>query len=265
MRNTLIMTTIALAAGSTLAGVTPTFLATNGDQLYRYDGGGVDTFTMADRIIGMTVDASGNVVGSSPSTAGNVGLYNLNNPFGTPSLSFVSATAGNSYTSLTYVDGDLYGFFDGSQRIYNVDTGTDLGPIGVNNTTFGGSAYDADNGVFYALGRNTMDDSVSLYTVSGFGGGSLSSTLVGSIGVLGDGMSLEFYDGTLYAAIQNIDNGHFELGSLDLGNGSFNFMQTLATSFSPEGDPTSLAIVVPAPASMALLGMGGLMASRRRR
>lgn len=265
MRNTLIMTTIALAAGSTLAGVTPTFLATNGDQLYRYDGGGVDTFTLSEQIIGMTVDATGNIVGSSPGTAGSVGLFNLSSPFGSPNLSFVSSTSGNGYTSLSYVGNDLYGFFDGSQRIFNVDTGADLGPIGVNNTTFGGSAYDANNDVFYALGRNINDDSVSLYTVSGFGGGSLSSTLVGSIGVLGDGLSLEFYDGTLYAAIQNIDNGHFELGSLDLGTGSFNFMQTLATSFSAEGDPTSLAIVVPAPASMALLGMGGLMASRRRR
>ena len=259
----------ASLASSAFGGGTPTFFATNGSELYRYSSGtGVSNFTMSDDIVGMTTDAAGNIIASSPGTANMVGIYNLDNPFGTPTLNFQGSTAGNGYTSLTYVGSNLYGFFNGSQRIFQIDTttyaGTDLGAVGVNDTTFGGSAYDAASDTFYALGRDVNDDSVALYTIGGFGG-TLSATLVGDLGILGDGMALEFFDGTLYTAVQNIDNGHFELGSLDTGSGAFSFIQTLANSFSPDGDTTSLAIVVPAPASIAFLGLGGLVATRRRR
>lgn len=270
MRARLIITlTGAAIVSPAFGGVAPTFLATNGDQLFRYSSGsGVSNFTMSEDIVGMTTDSNGNVIASSPSTANTIGIYNLDNPFGSPTLNLQGTTAGNGYTSLTYVGSDLFGFFDGGQSIHQIDTntyvGTSLGAIGVNDTTFGGSAYDSNSSTFYALGRSVLDDSVSLYSVSGFGG-SLNSTLIGSTGILGDGMSLEYFDGTLYAAIQNIDNGHFELGSIDMNTGSFSFIETLATSFSPDGDTTSLAILVPAPSSLAFFGLGGLMAARRRR
>jgi MYXO-CTERM domain-containing protein len=265
---TLIALALAATAGTAMA--QPTFLATQGSTLLRYtDGSGtVDSFTLSDPIIGLTVNPSGQIIGSSPGNQPTPGFYSLDNPFGTPSVSFLGASGdARGYTSLTYAQGELYGFFDGGQQLFNIDdntyTGTQVGFIGVNNVTFGGSAYDEATDTFFAMGYNLNTFEVFVYEVENYST-SPSGTLIGNTGILGDGMSLEFFDGVLYAAIQNRTTGAFELGTIDTATGAFSLEQVLASSFSPSGDPTSL-VVIPAPGTFAMLGLGGLIATRRRR
>lgn len=265
---TLIALALAATAGTAVA--QPTFLATQGSTLLRYtDGSGtVDSFTLSNPIIGLTTNPSGQIIGSSPGSDPTPGFYSLDNPLGTPSATFLGASGdARGYTSLTYAQGELYGFFDGGQQLFNIDdntfAGSSLGFIGVNNVTFGGSAYDESSDTFFAMGYDLATFEVFVYEVEDFSTNP-SGTLIGSSGILGDGMSLEFFDGVLYAAIQNRTSGAFELGTIDTSTGAFSFEQELASSFSPSGDPTSL-VVIPAPGTFAMLGLGGLVAARRRR
>ncbi|MEM9373601.1 MAG: hypothetical protein AAGA55_08140 [Planctomycetota bacterium] len=260
----------ALAATAGTAVAQPTFLATQGSTLLRYTegSGSVDSFALSNPIIGLTTNPDGQIIGSSPGSEPTPGFYSLDDPFGTPSLSFLGASGdARGYTSLTYAGDELYGFFDGGQQLFNIDdssfTGSSLGFIGVNNVTFGGSAYDESTDTFFAMGYDLSSFEVFVYEVEDFSTNP-QGTLIGNTGVLGDGMSLEFFDGVLYAAIQNRDTGAFELGTIDTSTGAFTFEQVLADSFSPSGDPTSL-VIIPTPGTFAALGLGGLIAARRRR
>lgn len=256
------------AAGlATAANAQLTFIGTNANNFYRATGGNVESFVIDPEIVGMDIRPNGEVWASAPSDA-NPSFYQiLNATSGTPMAQLLGA-ADDGYTSLTFItDDDLFGFTDGGQIISKIDTGaftgTEVGPVGVNDHTWGGSAYDPANDIFYALGRELATDEVFLFTVDDYDTNP-SATLVGSTGIFGDGMGLDFYEGQLYAGIQNLANMHFEAGSINAATGEFTLLETLATDFSPDGDVTSL-IVVPAPAGAALLGLAGLAAVRRRR
>ncbi len=260
---------LALAAGGT-ATATPTFIASQGSTLLRYTQGdaSVDSFSLSDRIVGMTMNPNGQILATSTNENTPAQFFRLDDPNGSPTLSFLGDSVGdNMFTSLTYVGNQLYGFFDGSQQLWSIDDstyqGTLLGFIGVNNVTFGGSAYDASTDTFFAIGYNLFTLESSVYQIQNYST-SPSGVLIGNTGILADGMSLEFYDGVLYAAIQNTTSGAFELGTIDTTTGSFSLVQTLASSFSPSGDPTSL-VIIPAPGAGLLLAAGGLLAARRRR
>ncbi|RMH25520.1 MAG: hypothetical protein D6692_11215 [Planctomycetota bacterium] len=260
---------LALVAGGT-ATANPTFLATQGSTLIRYNQGNatVDSFALSAPIVSLTTNPSGQILASSSNEFDPAEFFRLDDPNGTPSLSYLGNSVGdNMFTSLTYVGNQLYGFYDGSQQLWSIDDttyqGTLLGYIGVNNVTFGGSAYDEATDTFYALGYNLFTLEASVYRIENYST-TPSGVLIGNTGILADGMSLEFYDGVLYAAIQNRTSGAFELGSIDTTTGAFSLIQTLASSFSPSGDPTSLAII-PAPGTGLLIAAGGLLATRRRR
>ena len=259
---------LAVCAGSAIA--QPTFLASQGTTLLRYTQGdaSVSSFSLSAPVISMTTNPSGQIITSSSNQDAPAQFFTLDNPTGVPSLSYLGDSVGdNMFTSLTYVGNDLYGFFDGSQQLWSIDDatyqGTQLGFIGVNNVTFGGSAYDEATDTFFALGYNLFTFEASVYQIQNYST-SPSGVLIGNTGILADGMSLEFYDGVLYAAMQNRTTGAFELGSIDTTTGAFSLIQTLADSFSPSGDPTSL-VVIPAPGAGLFVVAGGLLAARRRR
>ncbi len=265
---TLIALALTAAAGTAFA--QPTFLATQGSTLLRYtDGAGsVDSFSLSAPVIGLTTNPSGQILASTSNQNSPAQFFTLDDPSGSPSLTFLGDSVGdNMFTSLTYVGDDLFGFFDGSQQLWSIDDGTyqgtQIGFVGVNDVTFGGSAYDDATDTFFAMGYDLNTFEVFVYEIEDFSTNP-SGTLIGNTGILGDGMSLEFFDGVLYAAIQNRTTGQFELGSIDTSTGAFSLEQVLADTFSPSGDPTSL-VVIPAPGTFAMLGLGGLLAARRRR
>jgi len=259
---------VALAGAAAGANAQLTFVGTNGDTLYRSTGGFVESFDLSRNVVGMDVRPNGEVWASTPDTDGPAEFYMVDNAFsGDASLSLIGASD-NVYTSLTFTsNSDLFGFFNGSQQLFDIDPNTLMGElidiVGVNDVTFGGSAYDPDGDVFYALGRDVNTDEVFLYSVDDFATAP-DANLIGSTGVFGDGMGLDWFDGQLYAGIQNIDNMHFEAGSLNVGTGEFTLIETLAEDFAPDGNVTSI-VVVPAPAGAALLGLAGVAALRRRR
>lgn len=131
------------------------------------------------------------------------------------------------------------------------------------------SSYELMNpfGAAPSLGlvSNTLinRDTDSLYTVDYV---NITSSLVGSLGVNFQNAGAEFFGGRLYLAGQNLDSGFFEIGEVNVFDGSYSTMFQLGGFIDPgvQTELVSLA-VIPAPGAIALLGLGGLALSRRRR
>ena len=93
-----------------------------------------------------------------------------------------------------------------------------------------------------------------------------STTTVGGLGLDIENAGAEFFNGMLYAAVQNKASGMLEVGTIDVGSGAFSSLYTIDSFPDPNLDRLVVSLaVIPAPSAMALLGLGGLVASRRRR
>lgn len=262
MKLAISLTLGAVFAGSAFA-AQPTFLITNGSTLYRTSiGGSVETFGLGDDIVGMTVAADGTIYATSntvSTTTGLYELYTLDDAEGTPTLSLVSDQLAEVYTALSFIGGDLYSSRGGGQFLVNIDLGTfaetTVGGTGVFNV--GGAAYDQDTDTLYW--SSGIDD--ALYTVDY---ATAASSLVGSLGIDVSQQGMDFYEfnGVLYHAVDNETSGRFELGTTSTTTGAYSYLQTVVNA-NLEGS-TSLAII-PSPATAGLLGLGGLLAARRRR
>lgn len=257
------MTALAVAALAGSAIAQPTFLVSNGSTLYRTTlGGTTQTFNLGDDIVGMAVASDGTIYATSASanaTSGLFELYTLDDAEGTPTLTLVSDQLASVYTALTFIGGDLYSSLEGGQFLVNIDLNTfaetSVGATGVFNV--GGAAYDQNSDTLYW--SSGIDD--ALYSIDY---GTAASTLVGSLGidVAQQGMDFYEFDGVLYHAVDNETTGRFELGTTSTTTGAYSFLQTIVNANLT--GTTSLA-VIPTPASAALLGLGGLLATRRRR
>lgn len=262
MKTALLTGMLAMAAGTVAA--QPTFLVSNGSTLYRTTlGGATETFNLGDDIVGMTVAADGTIYATSSTasaTSGLFELYTLENSGGAaPSLSLVTDQLANVYTALTFIGGDLYSSLGGGPRLVNIDLNTfaetEVGNTAVFNV--GGAAYDQNSDTLYW--SSGIED--ALYSIDY---NTAAATMIGSLGidVSQQGMDFFEFDGTLYHAVDNETTGRFELGTTDTSTGAYTFLQTIVDA-NLEGS-TSIAII-PAPGSVALLGLGGLVATRRRR
>ncbi|MFG0307378.1 MAG: hypothetical protein ACF8Q5_14325 [Phycisphaerales bacterium JB040] len=262
MKTALFASTLALTAGLAAA-QQPTFLVTNGSTLYRTTvGGPVETFNLGDDIVGMAVAADGTIYATSSTanaTSGLFELYTIDDAEGTPTLSLVTDQLASVYTALSIIDGSLYSSFEGGQFLVNVDLNTfaetTVGATGVFNV--GGAAYDQGSDTLYW--SSGIDD--ALYTIDYT---TAAATLVGSLGIDVAQQGMDFYEfnGVLYHAVDNETTGRFELGTTDTTTGAYTFLKTIVDA-NLQGS-TSLA-VIPTPASAAVLGLGGLLATRRRR
>ncbi|MFT5423483.1 MAG: hypothetical protein ACI89L_001263 [Phycisphaerales bacterium] len=257
-------TSILIAAFFSGAAVAqPTFLVSNGSTLYRTTlGGTVETFGLSDDIVGMAVASDGTIYATSSTastTSGLFELYTLNDAGGTPTLSLVTDQLADVYTALTFINGDLYSSLGGGGFLVNIDLNTfaetSVGHTGIFN--IGGAAYDSDSDTLWW--SSGIDD--ALYTVDY---NTAASTLIGSLGidVAQQGMDFYEFEGVLYHAVDNETSGRFELGTTSTTTGAYSYLQTIVNA-NLEGS-TALAII-PSPATAGLLGLGGLLATRRRR
>lgn len=125
---------------------------------------------------------------------------------------------------------------------------TSIGPTGIDGR---GMAYDDTNGILYAI--NYQD--ASLYTVDIFTG---QSTRIGATGIPSDMIGLAFDEstGTLYLNEGLKTNSLYRV---DVATGAATLI-----GVNGYGSIDGLAWI-PSPSSVALLGFGALVGSRRRR
>ncbi len=253
--------TIALVSTCTLSVAQPTYWVTKETTLYRFkQGGPVKTFQLSDRIRGLGARSDGSLFAVSPVLPdnGEPEFYHIFNPF----AAHVSLTPTDvqtvAFSSVTEVGNVLYGT-GGPGNLYLIDPSNNYQPTLIGSTGLGdvgGLAYDALSGTLYAL-DNATD---GLYPID-FGSGA-AGPLIGTLGIDSDSCGIEFLNGTLYAAIQNITDDKFQIGIIDTSSGAFSpffdlldFAERSATGFA----------LVPAPSGLALLGTAGLVLARRRR
>lgn len=208
----------------------------------------------------------GDIIGvSSPNTVSTPQtVYRVDNALsGAPSLVAIgSIPTANAVSDLTVGNGKLFGSrisgAGGTIIVYELDTTFgivntyDTG-ISIINTGQGGIAYDASSDSFYL----TDPDNDKLWNWS-IGG---SATLVGTNAFDFDNndLAIDPNTGTLYGAIENVATGAWEVGIWSKNTGQF------TASVSVAGVSGSTGLAIPTPATLALVGLGGLVAGRRRR
>ena len=236
-------------------------LATSGETLYRVDlsNGNVETFNLGDEIVSQMVTSTGDVLAfSNTKSGGQYEVYELTDPTGAaPSLNQIGSRSLEAFGH-SEANGVMYAIRNGD--LYTVDNSsyelTFVGDTGINGT--GSTAFDTASGTFYALSSQTD----SLYRIDGFDTASPSAALIGSAGVAFRNQGMEFFDGVLYAAMQNDAGTRMNIGTVDTATGLFTSLVEIETNGVA---PTSLAVVVPTPGAISLLAVAGVAATRRRR
>jgi len=265
MRATSFAASVAAVLASAGAANAAIALATNGSTLYRVDlmTASVETFSISDDIVSQSVQPDGSILAYSNSSGPNgFEVYNLADPLGAaPSLSLLTDTRSSQAPTHTLADGTLYAvkggdLFTADPVSFELTFVNDIANLGGDANIIGGSAYDPASGAFYIISRDG-----NLRQVNDFATPNPSASLIGSTGADAQNHGMEFFDGVLYAAIQNAAGDQLQIGSIDTSTGAFTSLASIPTNSLL---PTSIS-VIPAPGAAALAGMAGLAAMRRRR
>lgn len=253
---------LVVAALGAPAFAQPTFFVSKDTTLMRFQlGGGIDSFTMSDRIRGLTARADDTLFAVSPVNPdnGEPEFYEINNPFDAlPVLTPTSVQTNIGWSAVTEVGNLLYAL-GGDGDLYSIDPGNAYAPtfIGYTGLTdVGGLAYDAPGNRLVALDN----DSDALYALNWATGN--ADITIGSLGIDSTACGIELFGGVLYAAIQNVTDDELQVGTVSLSNGSYTSIQTLESGAILAA--TSLAII-PAPGTLALLVSAVAIGARRRR
>ncbi|MBK7404988.1 MAG: PEP-CTERM sorting domain-containing protein [Phycisphaerales bacterium] len=255
---------LALGMAASVATAGPTFVAFANDTMYRFSmNGPIESFQMSDSMMSLARRGDGALVGHSPRAAGEQlwQSYELVDPTGAaPSLSLLSDQITAPRPTLSFVGSQGYAVGN-TDELFTVDSGTlaDSGSVGHMGlpTDSNGSGYDQVNDVLYII--NGQND--ALYRVDY---GSAAPTMVGSLGVDYLFGGAEFFGGTMYAFIQDTNLQRFVFGSVDTSTGAFTMLRDIA-GYNVNDNVYAALAVVPAPASLGLIGVGGLALLRRRR
>jgi hypothetical protein len=252
---------IALPAN---AGVDTVFLTSSYETLYRVTPErAVESWQFPGiKLRGMHRDAvTGEIYvmgDEGPDTAATV--YMLHNPIsGTPTLSEYCPLS-RLYGTLTEIGGTFYAFH--RSTLYALDLSDPANPV---ETYLGdpgiwgaaGSGYDPSTDTFYMMSFRHGD---GLFTVDR---GTASASLVGFFGIDAADLGAEWYDGHLYAAMQNSSSGHLEIGLVDPASGGYSPLYTVASNVGAVA--TGLTVIPePSTSGVVLLACLGFFYARRR-
>lgn len=263
MRRMIIGTLLAAATAPAFAG--DTFFVMRGDQLYRYDGNSTSQFTMNDTVHSLSATSNG-IIGVSNLQINpgdppprNYEVWRLDHGLSAaPVLTQVGNSIDQRYTTLTEINGTLYGLGEG--EIYTLDNA--FNRTFVANLTpgeaIGGSGYDSVSGNLYVTGPTT--DSFFIQNLDG------TRSLVGALGFDFRNQGGEWWNGQYWAALEDVANDRLILGTISTLDGSFTLETVLQQGLGDLGSNQTVGLaVIPSPSSVALLGLGGLVATRRRR
>lgn len=271
MFSSLVTRLLALAAVS-LAGAPalaqPDLMITQGTTMYRYQGGTVSAFpNIGDVISGMTNVPNGVTVGTMNGGASNGdilalgrnGVYRVDNPNGTPTLTQIGARGGPN-ASPVFVGGRLFGVagvLPLGSTVFEWDpiTFAQIGqwPTGIFGGPGGMVAVPGTLDEFYYSEFN--NDMIYHYRL-----GDTFSTPVCTTPD-NDYVGLEMVGGTIYASYALPATRQFVLGTQAL-DGTF---AQLAVLDAYNDGITGLAQIIPAPGAFGLFVGGAACCVRRRR
>lgn len=256
-----------LGGAACAAAAQPVFLAVVDTTLYRFTlNGQAETFTLSDKMMSLALAPDGRFLGhSAEKNSGQLWeSYELIDPLGTPSLSMLSDQVPGPRPTLSFAEGNAYSTREDANQtteLITVDGNTLVDDALIGNTGLGrstnGSGYDAANDILYVINGSTD----LLYTVDRATG---AATPVGGLGLDYFNGGAEFFDGTLYALLQDTSREEFVFGTIDTSSGAFTGLRVV-TGYDPAEVHFASLAVVPAPATLGLLGAGLLAGARRRR
>ncbi|MCC7388404.1 MAG: hypothetical protein IT431_06510 [Phycisphaerales bacterium] len=275
MQNLTTIAALGLLAGAAAAQPIQ-FFSSDNETLYRGNGFGLTgTFAGPDEIRGMSLLENGATIGGASagdvialSSPQNVNedqtVYRVDNAWaGAPSLvSIGTIDLDNAVSDMAFANGRIFGVrnqgvagtliiheFDASFGVITTyDTGIQLVDRGG-----GGLAYDPASDLFFLTDPDS--DKIWSYSLGG------SSTLLGTLNFDLGNNDLAMFNGTLYAAIADLDAGDYRVGAFSMTDGSYTNIVTVA----PYLGGGIGAVVIPGAPSAGLLALAGLVATRRRR
>lgn len=261
---------LVILSGYALAGeVGPTFLTTNGTAGYSF---GLDPSEASNHTFNFG-DGPASIQAMGTGIDGRVLLHGLHND-GTGSWYYLSQENGNLSTSEATNSDKWYNSFTlVGQRMFAVkNAATDIDQIveldpytfeeiatfGEYSIGIGGIAWvpelsefivsDTRTNTFYAIGFDQIDTSLALREI-------------GHAGLRWGGNGLDYHDGHLYGSAIRGDDMQLIFGEVDLETGAFEVLRVLGDAeFGGVG-----LVVIPTPGTLPLVGLGGLLAARRRR
>lgn len=257
-------------SGQALAGeVSPTFLATNGTLGHVFELGATGANTVAfsfqqqpESIQAMSRDINGRVVLHGNRDDGSGVWYRLTMNNGAMSTTKITDTD-TWYNSFTMVGERMFAVKNAARDIdqiveLNPYTFKEIGAFGSYALGIGGIAWvpelsefivsDTRTNTFFGIGFDQVDTSASLRTI-------------GHAGLRWGGNGLEYADGHVYGSAIRGEDMQLVFGEVNLQTGAFEVFRGL-------GDAQHAGVglvLVPAPGSIALAGLGGLLGCRRRR
>lgn len=270
---------LVAAVGGTFGGVASAqdFFASRNDSLLRFDLiGGASLFTLSDTIHSMEFDSGGTLWATSrdESSPGFWTLYQISDPFGTPTLTTINTGIAGVTPSIAWVNGELWGIQTDTgpiQRLVKIDTGTGaLTPIGATGETGiagGGVEFDPATQKMYAT--NHLPGSLAEIDWDLTGGPDPTGTAIGAFAAPNNNIrssGLAYYEPTdvLYGLL--VDRGGLtpSLYSIDIGTGVETELLDLTAWLGSGAGGTGLA-VIPEPGTLAgvALVLLGLVGRRR--
>lgn len=257
----------------------PIIFASSNEMLFRIDSDTltVDMFTMSDAITAMSFDANGVLWATSPDDLDSdtfYDVYRISDPFGTPGLVPISDGLVLKTPSIDWVGNTLYGLqtYDTGggvlgSKLVTIDsvTGNEtvVGATGATGRVSGSIAVDVGSGTMYSIDHVNNN----LYTLDWqlAGGPDPSSTLIGNTGYNPANTGLDYYGDTLYAMSMNNVSGNFDIGvfTVDTTTGAYSLLIDLSGETGVRG--SQAIAVIPEPATLCLLAIGGFAVAMRRR
>lgn len=272
MRTSVPICALMLVAAARLSVAQPVqFLATDGNRLYRGDLAGnvqpfvtlsadIQSLTRVPEGYGVPGAVAGDIIATAAdATSGAWRVFRLDDPFGTPTLTQIGSTS-FSIGSLAFSPQGLFGV-NGSASPMRVSSLSmvDFSTVqnfstGINVAGGGGIASAPGSSQFYLT--DATNDRLMAWSPGG------TAVAVGGVGFAFSNNGLEYLNGQLYGALRRDSQPtQMSVGTFNLSTGAFTTATTITGIL---GNGTGF-VTIPSPGAAAVLGLGSLLASRRRR
>ncbi|MBX3323601.1 MAG: hypothetical protein KF757_11485 [Phycisphaeraceae bacterium] len=224
------------------------------------DGEGAWTFS------GMTTDSRGRIIAHTINQAQAVTeFYRVGSNKNTDAPTMVRIGTGNAtYNTITYVGERLFGVErQGSLNvIVEIDTQSfeKIGEWHNLTQAIGGMAYNEATDEFVFGDSRTRN----FYAVSA-SDANAEVRLIGHAGMNFGGNGIELFDGRLYGSFIRAGTLDLVMGEISMTTGQITILANLGASTAGAGTSFTVIPTIPSPTGLALLGLGGLAAIRRRR
>ena len=209
-------------------------------------------------------DANRTIWANNGSTLYSVDYDTLTPTAGVPIVDATGAT--QAFVSLAWANGNLYGTKNiANEAVWQIDTETGVASVVYEYTDpdydFGGLSYNPSDGLFYGTNDDASPFGAGLFSIDVFGGGGINLVAPYPAGETDiDGTAVG--DNKVYFVTD--EPGDIYVYDLLAGEFISPLTNPMTTSEIFSGGAWAPGLI-PTPATLTLLGFGGLAAARRRR